>query len=173
MTDRDIRPFRRAWLPVLAWTAVIWMLGGDSFSATQTSRVLDPLLDWLLPGISPDARLDLVWLIRLSAHPIVYGIEAVLVGRALRLHFPALSAAKLAGLAFAASAVLAGADEIRQWGSSVRDGSPVGVGLDLLGASVAIAGMNRLERRRGRRFFRPHPGTDPPTPPSPTLTPFC
>ena len=162
MADREIRRLRRAWFPVLAWTAVIWMLGGDGFSATQTSRILGPLLDWLLPGISPDHRLDLAWWIRLSAHPVVYGIEAVLVGRALRLHFPGLGAAKLAGLAFAASALLAGADEIRQWGSSVREGSPVGVGLDLVGASVAIAGMNRLERRRGRQFFRPHPGPDPP-----------
>ena len=157
MTDRDIRSFQGTWLPVLAWTAIVWMLGGDGFSETQTSRLLGPLLDWLLPGISPDHRLTLRWLIRLSAHPVVYGIEAVLVGRALRQHFPSFGGAKLAALTLTACAVLAGADEIRQWGSNVREGSPIGVGLDLLGASIAVAGMNRLERRRGRLLFGPHP----------------
>ena len=41
-----------AWGPVGLWVLLIFGLSSDSFSATSTSGMLDPLLRWLLPGLS-------------------------------------------------------------------------------------------------------------------------
>ena len=57
MPDLQVRRFLSTWAPLLAWAGIVWQLGGDSFSATQTSRVLGPLIDWLLPGLRPGSVL--------------------------------------------------------------------------------------------------------------------
>jgi hypothetical protein len=158
MSDLQVRRFLSTWAPLLAWAAIVWQLGGDSFSATQTSRVLGPLIDWLLPGLRPEDRQFLVGLLRLSAHPTVYGVQALLTWRAIRIQWPTLARGPLAGIVLVAGCGLAGADEIRQAISAVREGSATGFNLDLLGTLAVIAGLAAAERWRHRRFFSPGPG---------------
>ena len=158
MPDLQVRRFLSTWAPLLAWAGIVWQLGGDSFSATQTSRVLSPLIDWVLPGLRPEDRQFLVWLIRLSAHPTVYAVQALLTWRAIRTQWPTLARGPLAGIVLAAGCALAGADEIRQAASTVRQGSAAGFNLDLLGTLVVIAGLATAERWHHRQFFSPGPG---------------
>jgi VanZ family protein len=62
------------WIPVLIWGAVIFTLSTSAFSAVNTSRVIDPMLRWLIPGISA-ASVDVVhMLVRKAAHFTEYGI---------------------------------------------------------------------------------------------------
>ena len=64
----------REWIPVLIWGAIIFMLSTSAFSAANTSRIIDPMLRLLIPGISA-ASVDVVhMLVRKAAHFTEYGI---------------------------------------------------------------------------------------------------
>ena len=64
----------REWIPVLIWGAIIFTLSTSAFSAVNTSRVIDPMLRWLIPGISA-ASVDVGhMLVRKAAHFTEYGI---------------------------------------------------------------------------------------------------
>ena len=63
-----------AWIPVFVWGALIFMLSTSAFTAANTSRIIDPILRWLLPGITA-ASVDVCHnLIRKAAHFTEYGI---------------------------------------------------------------------------------------------------
>ncbi|HXW84167.1 MAG TPA: VanZ family protein [Candidatus Binataceae bacterium] len=62
------------WAPVLIWGAVIFTLSTSAFSAANTARIIDPLLAWLVPGISPISVEVGHVLIRKCAHFTEYAI---------------------------------------------------------------------------------------------------
>lgn len=144
--------FWPAWGPVGLWVLLIFGLSSDTFSASSTSGLLDPLLHWLLPGVSDAAIRMLHGLIRKGAHVSVYAGLALLVLRALRIRYaaPLLRAGALS-LAFVVA--VASLDETHQGFTSHRTGSVGDVGLDLLGgglalALVAVVLLSRSERGR-------------------------
>lgn len=56
------------WLPVISWIAILFIFSTSVFTASQTSRIIEPILRWLLPG-APAATIGLVHaLIRKAAH---------------------------------------------------------------------------------------------------------
>ena len=62
------------WLPVLLWGALIFTLSTSAFSAANTGKIIDPLLRWLVPGISA-ASVDVGHMLtRKAAHFTEYGI---------------------------------------------------------------------------------------------------
>jgi VanZ family protein len=62
------------WIPVIIWGALIFTLSTSAFSAANTSRIIDPILRWLIPAIS-SASVDVChMLIRKAAHFTEYGI---------------------------------------------------------------------------------------------------
>jgi VanZ family protein len=62
------------WIPVILWGALIFMLSTSAFSAANTSKIIDPILRWLIPTIS-SASVDVShMLIRKTAHFTEYGI---------------------------------------------------------------------------------------------------
>jgi hypothetical protein len=128
---------------------VVWILGGDHFGHSETSRILGPLYEWLLPHLGPEQRAQWLSWTRLGAHPAVYALEAGLAWRAFGFSFPRWWPLRRAGITLATLALLAGSDEIRQTFSSVRTGSPTGVGLDMLGGLVMVAGLLVWSRRAG------------------------
>ena len=62
------------WIPVLVWGAVIFTLSTSAFSAGNTSKIIDPLLRWMVPGISAAAVDVGHMLVRKCAHFTEYGI---------------------------------------------------------------------------------------------------
>src|SRR3990167_76970 len=64
------------WLPPLAWMAVVLGLSAEAASAEQTSRVLLPLLRWLLPGAPPEPLAPLHGLLRKAGHAAAYASPA-------------------------------------------------------------------------------------------------
>jgi VanZ family protein len=69
----DLAPLSE-WIPVMIWGALIFTLSTSAFSAYNTSRVIDPILKWLIPGISGAAVDVCHMLVRKCAHFTEYGI---------------------------------------------------------------------------------------------------
>lgn len=131
------------WAALVAWTVLIWDLGGDRFSSGETSRFLRPLLEWLFPDLSPE-RLDVAHLaIRKGAHALEYGLHALLTLRAVLVTW-ALPVARGAALAVVFALALAAADEGRQALSDTRGGAWADVLLDLTAAGLSVAAVQLL-----------------------------
>ncbi|HYL68798.1 MAG TPA: VanZ family protein [Candidatus Limnocylindria bacterium] len=74
----------KLWWPALVWAVVISSFSTSVFSSEHTSRIIIPLLHWLLPHASPEALAELHHLIRKCAHFVEYFILSLLVLRGLR-----------------------------------------------------------------------------------------
>ena len=71
------------WVWVAVWMGVIFLFSTDTFSGSQTSRFIGPILKWFAPDITNDsiARVQLV--VRKIAHLVEYAILSMLICRAL------------------------------------------------------------------------------------------
>jgi VanZ family protein len=145
----------RAWLLVLAWLAIIFLLSSESFSEPSTGSLLRPFLRWLFPEWSTPEIRSLHHAIRKAAHMSVYGVLALLAFRALRFSL-AGSGLRLAGLALGLVFATAATDEFMQAFSKTRTGSLVDVGYDLLGAFVVLGLL--VYATRGRAAIHNHSG---------------
>ncbi|HEV7860405.1 MAG TPA: VanZ family protein [Pyrinomonadaceae bacterium] len=75
----------RVWryAPLVLWMCLIFFASTGELSASNTSRIVRPLLLWLFPDIS-EARIELAhFLIRKAGHLTEYAILALLAARAL------------------------------------------------------------------------------------------
>ena len=134
------------WLPPLVWmAAIMWFSGGD-FSAANTSSIVGPLLQWLLPRASPVQIDALHGIVRKGAHVSEYAVLATLWFIALTRdrRSTARTAARAALLISIGWAFL---DELHQATEPSRTASVVDVGYDtagaLLASIVARAGWRR------------------------------
>jgi len=81
------------WIPVILWGCLIFTLSTSGFSAANTARVIDPILRWLIPGISA-ASVDVChMLVRKCAHFTEYGVLFWLLVRGPLAHRPYLALA--------------------------------------------------------------------------------
>jgi VanZ family protein len=64
----------REWIPVILWGVLIFTLSTSPFSAVNTSRVVDPILRFLIPGVTAAAVDVGHTLVRKAAHFTEYGI---------------------------------------------------------------------------------------------------
>jgi VanZ family protein len=62
------------WAPAILWMAVLFLLSTSTFSASNTSRVIEPILRWILPSASLAAIAVTHNLIRKAAHFTNYAI---------------------------------------------------------------------------------------------------
>ena len=72
--DGPVADLIAEWLPVVVWGTVIFLLSTSAFSAASTSRIIDPILAWLMPGVSRETIDVAHALIRKSAHFTEYAI---------------------------------------------------------------------------------------------------
>lgn len=78
--------FIKYWLPLLLWMLLIFIGSADSASVSRSSRIIEPILHWLIPSLPDDAVGTCVLLVRKCAHITEYAFFAILVWRALRKH---------------------------------------------------------------------------------------
>ncbi|MAI77721.1 MAG: hypothetical protein CL917_02150 [Deltaproteobacteria bacterium] len=143
-----------AWAPALAWAALIWHLGSDSFSEPETRDSFGPWLRLWFPWLTEKGLENLVWGIRTLAHPAVYGLLTVLCWYAAAQSFSmGITSRNLLSLALCA--LLAVSDESRQGTSSVRSGAAGDVLLDLLGGIVGILGLGIFYSQRKKPPLKP------------------
>jgi len=120
----------RYWLPPVLWMGVIFIVSAQ------------PTLPYY-----PDTLLDLI--LKKAAHMIEYGILAFLLWRALSRGRGTLSWSALV-TAFVVSVLYAASDEYHQSFVPGRNGTPVDVGIDAVGALVALLVVGSLGKKRRR-----------------------
>jgi VanZ family protein len=132
----------KTWLPVAMWTAVMFVMSTDLGSATHTSRIIEPILRWLIPGISPDSVSLTEFVVRKGGHLCEYLILALLtlraVGASMHTSAPAWSW-RAAWLALFFAAAYAVTDEFHQSFIPSRTASAYDVVLDTCGAVVGLS----------------------------------
>jgi VanZ family protein len=96
----------------------------------------------------PDTLLDLI--LKKAAHMIEYGILASLLWRALSRGQGSLSRSAWV-TAFVVSVLYAASDEYHQTFVPGRNGTPVDVGIDTVGALIALLIVGSLGRKERRK----------------------
>ena len=135
---RSIWPPRvTAWVPAILWSAVIFTLSTDAFSAANTGSVLEHILRWIVPSISQDRFEAIHFLIRKSAHFTEYFIFFLLLYRGIRAGRNGWHWSWAFGAWFIA-AVYSCLDEIHQSFVASRTASAWDSLLDSTGALVAL-----------------------------------
>ncbi len=158
-------PLVRAWTPVGLWTGVILILSSDDFSASETSRIIGPILVWLFPDSSEETRAYMQFVIRKTAHVTEYGILCLLTRRPLRLRAPHWPAWGNALGALSVVLIIASYDEFRQSLSLERTGAAADVALDLSGGVLALL-LSWLSTMAYRRWLQ-DPSHSSPSPDEP------
>src|SRR5207248_9174517 len=80
---RHLRHWIRNWLPIALWAALIFYFSTDQFSSSHTSQLLEPLLNWLSPGISADRIAAIHFALRKLAHLSESTVFAIALLRAV------------------------------------------------------------------------------------------
>jgi VanZ family protein len=153
----DLRPGSRpgseialAWLWVVAWIAAVQIFASSSFSASETSLLISPLLRWLFPDADAESIATAHFAIRKAGHLIEYAILALLALRAFRSSFDR-PLAWLAAASLALALGVAVVDESRQAAAKNRTGALSDVALDITGAASALALVGAARRFWGVR----------------------
>jgi VanZ family protein len=132
---------------------IIFSASGDSNSAARSSRIIAPLVRWLLPDLPEESVQGVVLFVRKCGHVTEYAVLALLLWRALRGSAksgnPRWRWSK-AGLALGITALYAVSDELHQTFVPARQGSVWDVLLDTSGAVLALLCLWAAGRLRKR-----------------------
>jgi VanZ family protein len=143
--------------PVLVWLAVIFFASTGSLSASNTSRIIRPLVLWAYPDISEAALLQIHIFVRKAAHFTEYAVLALLAARAFLTSEGSWLRRNWHLCAFALVAVCALLDEFHQSFEATRTGTIYDSLLDMSGGAAALAllalfrRLRNSPRRRGER----------------------
>lgn len=77
--------FLSRYLPLIAWLAFISFASSDNFNASNTSRIIGPLILWLFPNTTPETLAVVHFITRKIAHFTEYAILGFLAARAFRM----------------------------------------------------------------------------------------
>ncbi len=146
-----LRSFK-PWLPVILWMGFIFTMSTSLGTSEHTSLIIEPLLKWLKPDITPE-HLDLVHLvIRKCAHLSEYAVLGLLLLRALKQSRPAIGQAKAVGVALLIAAAYASTDEYHQTFVPGRTPAVHDVLIDTTGAFLALAAVSVGRKLRGQNL---------------------
>jgi VanZ family protein len=147
------RVFLWYWLPVMLWLGLITAGSSDLMSSKRTSRIIGPVLRWLVPEISEATVQAVQLVVRKTAHVTEYAVLTLLIWRACRKPVRRDSRPwdwKLAGRAFLLAVLCAALDEFHQSFVPSREGTVRDVLFDTSGALIAV-GLLRLGSRWASR----------------------
>lgn len=144
----------RAWRygPLLLWVGFIFLASTGGFSAPNTSRVIGPLLAWLLPGVTEAGLLRAHLLIRKAAHFAEYAVLALLAARAFASSSKVSLRRLWASASFALVVACALADEYHQSFVAARTGTIYDSLLDVSGGATALALVAWRRNARGPKI---------------------
>lgn len=125
--------------PVVAWACFVLLASSSSFSASNTSRIIRPLLVWLFPGVSEASLQQAHFLVRKAAHFTEYALLALLAARAFRTSSRPALVRRWWLASFALVACVALADEYHQSFLPSRTGTIYDSLLDMAGGAAALA----------------------------------
>ena len=144
---------RRAWryVPLAAWTCFIFFASTGAMSAPNTSRVIEPLLRWLVPDISAARLVAAHAAVRKLAHFGEYALLALLAARAFTGSAKSFLSRRWFAAALALVVAVALLDEFNQSFNPARTGTIKDSLLDTAGGLTALAVFSFLRARRVRR----------------------
>ena len=122
------------WLWVALWMLIIFLFSTSTFSGGNTSRIIGPILKWIIPDISSEAVSFIQFLFRKTAHVIEYAILAILLCNALIRRLIDFSQTGLIFKSVFICFIYAVFDEWHQSWSVDRIGSLMDVFIDTVGA---------------------------------------
>ena len=141
----------RIWLPVLIWAALIFYASTDLMSAPHTSRIICPLLRWLVPGIADETVGQVQFIVRKSGHMSEFAVLALLLWRARcwqrMSHAPTWNWPE-ARWVWLATTLYAASDEFHQSFVPSRDAAVLDVAIDAIGAALGLTGLWLIGRWR-------------------------
>lgn len=139
--------------PLVAWTAFVLFASSSNFSASNTSRIIRPLLVYFFPAITEASIQQVHFFVRKAAHVTEYAILALLAARALRSSGLAPLRRSWLPASFAFVAAVALVDEFHQSFEPTRTGTIYDSLLDMTGGAAALTCLAvwLAVRRRGRR----------------------
>ncbi len=153
--SKEVAPSSRSRLwrygPLVLWVGIIFFASTGNLSAPNTSRIIRPLLLWLIPDITEASLLQVHFFVRKAAHFTEYAILALLAARAF-LSSPGAGLRRrwwLASLALVASCALL--DEYHQSFVATRTGTIYDSLIDITGGACALLVVALWRARRGRR----------------------
>lgn len=126
----------RPWVPALLWAVVISYASTDTFSSSNTSVIILPILRRLLPFASPETLDSVHYLIRKLAHLSEYFLFSLLLMRGVRGNNRGWKL-RWAIWALAIAAGYSALDEFHQSYVPSRTASPWDSLLDTTGAAAA------------------------------------
>ena len=138
--------------PVVAWACFVLFASSSNFSASNTSRIIRPLLLWLFPGISESSLVLAHVFVRKAAHFTEYAVLALLAARAFRTSSRAALARRWWLSSFILVAAVALVDEYHQSFVPTRTGTVYDSLLDMAGGAAALAGAALWLARRERKL---------------------
>lgn len=144
-----IRNFKY-WVPLLLWMSFIFWMSTGTFSAENTSLIIEPILRFLMPSLSPE-KVDMIHgVIRKLGHVTEYFILGILLFRAFRSGSRELRTRRWAFSSFVVAVLYAASDEFHQSFISTRTASLFDVGMDTLGGILAqgVCALRHLSRQR-------------------------
>ena len=132
---------RRLWRygPLVAWACFVLFASSSNFSASNTSRIIRPLLLWLFPGMAEASLASAHFLVRKAAHFTEYAVLALLAARAFRTSRVEKLRRRWWLAAFALVACVALVDEYHQSFLPARTGTVYDSLLDMAGGATALA----------------------------------
>lgn len=137
--NSDRHNLLKAWIAAILWLIVIAIESSALLSASNTSRILYPLLHFLF-GMDWERFHYWHFYIRKAGHVVGYGILSILLFRAWRATLPAMSnvqwTPRWANIAILGTALVASLDEWHQSFIPSRTGAVRDVVLDT-GAGIA------------------------------------
>ncbi|MBI5384654.1 MAG: VanZ family protein [Verrucomicrobia bacterium] len=148
-----LKTFARYWLPLVTWMTMIFVVSADQESAQHSSRILEPLLRWLFPKLTPEQVGPVVFAIRKLAHSTEYAVLAALSWRAMRRPVrddPRPWRWSHAFFALLLTVGYAASDEFHQSFVPTRTGTVWDVVIDSGGAMLGLAAVwlwGRVKRR--------------------------
>jgi VanZ family protein len=152
----------KGWLAAILWLVVIAIESTSYLSAENTSRVLYPILHFVL-GL--DWKHFLVWhhYIRKSGHFVGYFVLSLLLFRAWKatLSLPSVWALRWSAIAFLMSALVASMDEWHQTFLPSRTGLFSDVVLDSSAALTAQIVIFLYLRAKSKKTGQKYPATAP------------
>jgi VanZ family protein len=128
----------RNWAPAALWAGTIFFFSTDSFSSSNTSRFLEPLLSAIFSGITAEQSKVIHLLIRKLSHWGEYFIFSLLLIRALHGQFKHQLELRRAVWIAAAVFMYALSDELHQAFVPSRTASLADVTLDSFGGICGI-----------------------------------
>ena len=143
--------FAKYWLPVLAWFLLIFVASNDPGSFNNSSRIIGPIVKWLLPSLSETQINNVVFFVRKCAHATEYAVLAWLFWRAFHpaLRVPAKTWSwRVASIAWLCATIYAATDEVHQCFVPNRQGSVLDVLLDSGGAVLGLGLIWIIGRKR-------------------------